>query len=284
VTALEVLAAGPLTTIQDRGRSGHAGWGVGVSGAADRRAYALANRLVANRDDDAALEVTLGGLALRPDADVEVALTGARCPASIDGREVSTNELLLVHAGQTLRLGTATAGLRTYVGVRGGIDVPTVLGSRSTDVLAHLGPAVVRAGAVLPVGPAPSRHPVLDYAPVPDPERGELVLQVRLGPRDDWFTPAGQRTLLDTTWTVTPESNRVGMRLDGTPLERAGDDELPSEGMVRGALQVPPSGLPTLFLADHPITGGYPVIAVVVDRDVDRAAQARPGQPLRFRT
>jgi biotin-dependent carboxylase-like uncharacterized protein len=284
VTTLEVLATGPLTTIQDRGRDGYAGWGVGVSGAADRRALRLANRLVANPEHAAGLEVTLGGLVLRPDADVVLALTGAPCPATVGGRPVTTNEVLVVPAGEELRLGTARVGLRTYVAVRGGLEVTPVLGSRSTDVLAHLGPDVVTAGAMLPVGPPPAEFPAVDAAPVRDPETGDITLRVSLGPRDDWFTEAAQRTLLESPWTVTPESNRVGMRLDGTPLERAVDRELPSEGVVRGALQVPPSGLPTLFLADHPVTGGYPVIAVVLDGDVDDAAQARPGQRLRFRS
>ncbi|GAA1800261.1 biotin-dependent carboxyltransferase family protein [Planosporangium flavigriseum] len=281
---LEVLSAGPLTTIQDLGRPGHAAWGVGASGAADRRSLRLANRLVGNAEHAAALEVVLGGLHLCAHRAVILALTGARCDATVDGRPVGHNSVLSLRRGQVLRLRTPATGLRTYVAVRGGIDVEPVLGSRSTDVLSGLGPAVVAAGSLLPVGAPPPAFPNVDFAPVPDPPHDEVTLQVTLGPRDDWFTPEARDALLRTSWTVTPDSNRVGMRLSGTALARAVCGELPSEGMVRGALQVPPTGLPTLFLSDHPVTGGYPVIAVVVDADVDRAAQLRPGQTLRFRT
>ena len=283
VASLEVVAPGPLTTVQDLGRPGHASWGVGASGAADRRSLRLANRLVGNDEGAAGLEVTLGGLRLRASADVVVALTGAPADARAGDVDVPPNAVVQLRAGDELRLGRATAGLRTYLAVRGGLDVPPVLGSRSTDVLSNLGPPVLAVGQLLPVGPVPTRYPLVDAAPVCAPPGGEVVLGVRLGPRNDWFTAAGIDTLLSTRWEVTPDSNRVGMRLSGEPLERVSDGELPSEGVVRGALQVPPTGLPTLFLADHPVTGGYPVVAVVLDADTDVAAQLRPGQGLRFR-
>jgi biotin-dependent carboxylase-like uncharacterized protein len=276
MTALEVLATGPLTTVQDKGRDGHAGWGVGASGAADRRALRLANRLVANPEDAAALEVTLGGLAVRPDSDVVVALTGARCPATVAGRSVSTNEVLVVHAGEELRLGTAKVGLRTYLAVRGGVDVPAVLGSRATDVLAHLGPRRRDRRRGTAVGPPPAHFPVVDVAPVRDPDAGDVVLRVRLGPRDDWFTAAGVRTLLETPWTVTPESNRVGMR--STAPARAGRRPRAAErGCRAGALRCRRRGFPTLFLADHPVTGGYPSSPVVLDADGRRRGPGAPG-------
>jgi biotin-dependent carboxylase-like uncharacterized protein len=167
--------------------------------------------------------------------------------------------------------------------VRGGVDVQPVLGSRSTDVLAGLGPAVLVAGALLPVGRATGPLPHVDHAAVADPADGEVVLRVRRGPRDDWFSPAALARLTAARWVVSAASDRVGVRLLGPPLERVVDAELASEGMVPGALQVPPSGQPTLLLADPPLTGGYPVIAVVRDADVDRAAQLRPGQEVRFR-
>ncbi len=283
MTSLEVLRTGPLTTVQDLGRPGHAGQGVGRSGAADRSSLRLANRLVGNTEGAAGLEVTFGGLALRAAGDVLVALTGAPCPACVDGLPVGHNALLRLRSGQRLELGPPRCGLRTYVGVRGGIDVPPVLGSRATDVLSGLGPPVPGPGTVLPVGAPSQGLPDVDVAPVADPPAGDLVLRVRAGPRDDWLTPSGRRSLLCTRWTVTPDSDRVGMRLSGEPLERSRDDELPSEGVVRGALQLPPAGTPTLFLADHPLTGGYPVVAVVLDADVDRAGQARPGQRLHLR-
>lgn len=272
--SLTVLATGPLTTVQDGGRPGQGALGVGRSGACDRAAARLANRLVGNHPDAAVLEVTLGGLAVRAGADVVVATTGARCsPAH--------NTPVVLRAGRELRLALPPAGLRTYVAVRGGIAVEPVLGSRSTDLLAGLGPPALSAGDVLPVGAPTAPMPGVDLAPVPDPPGGEVSVRVLPGPRADWF--ASPAALAGGAWTVTGESNRIGLRLAGVPLERARGGELASEGMVRGALQVPPSGQPVLFLADAPVTGGYPVIGYVADADVDRCGQLRPGQTLRFR-
>jgi len=288
VSALEVVAPGPLTTVQDGGRRGLAALGVSPSGACDRRSFRLGNRLVANDEEAPALEVTFGGLAFRVDGgDVVLATTGARCPATIEGsrgaRDLAHDAVSWVPDGATVRLGQPETGLRTYVAVRGGLAVTPVLGSCSTDVLSGIGPAPLREGDRLAVGPRPAAFPALDVAPVADPEGGELELRVLLGPRDDWLSDAGRHALVHRRFTVSSESNRTGIRLEGEPLERARAEELPSEGMVRGAIQVPPSGLPVLFLADHPVTGGYPVAAYVHDEDVDVAAQARPGQALRFR-
>ena len=277
---LSVLAPGPLTTVQDDGRPGQAALGIGRSGACDRASAALANRLVGNPVDAALLEVTFGGLALRADGDLLVVSTGARCPGAPHTAPV------VLRAGQELRLGAPVSGLRSYLAVRGGIAVPPVLGSRATDVLAGLGPAVVAAGDVLPVGEPTAPLPGVDLAPVADPPAGEITVAVLPGPRADWFGDAGWAALTGQAWQVTSESNRVGLRLAGAPLVRLRGGELPSEGMVRGALQVPPSGTPVLFLADHPVTGGYPVIGYVADdlraSDVDRCAQLQPGQTLRF--
>jgi biotin-dependent carboxylase-like uncharacterized protein len=284
VTELEVVATGPLATIQDLGRPGHTAWGVPLSGAVDRRSLRLGNRLVGNAEDAAGVEVTFGGARFRAGADVVLAVTGAPGAVTVGGVPAERNAPITVPAGEELALDAPSCGVRTYLCVRGGITVPTVLGSRATDLLAGLGPAVLQAGDRLPVGRAPGEVPDVEVAPVHDPPSGEITLRVRLGPRDDWFTPDARDTLLSTPWTVTTESNRVGVRLDGTELERAVTDELPTEGMALGALQVPPSGRPTIFLADHPVTGGYPVIAVLLDADVDAAAQLRPGQTLRFRT
>ncbi|KGH47082.1 MULTISPECIES: biotin-dependent carboxyltransferase family protein [Modestobacter] len=275
--SLTVLATGPLTTVQDLGRPGQAALGIGRSGACDRASAALANRLVGNRADDAVLEVTFGGLTVRAGADLLVVTTGARCPGAPHAAPT------VLRRGQQLRLGPPVSGLRTYLAVRGGIAVPPVLGSRATDLLAGLGPAVVATGDVLPIGEPVDPAPGVDLAPVPEPTAGELTATVLPGPRADWFGDAGWAALTGQAWTVTSESNRVGLRLDGAPLERLRAGELPSEGMVRGALQVPPSGLPVLFLADHPVTGGYPVIGYVTDADVDACAQLRPGQALRLR-
>ncbi|MBB3674911.1 biotin-dependent carboxylase-like uncharacterized protein [Modestobacter versicolor] len=275
--ALTVLGPGPLTTVQDEGRPGQAALGIGRSGACDRASAALANRLVGNPAGAALLEVTFGGLAVRAEADLLVVTTGARCPGAPHAAPT------VLRRGQELRLGAPASGLRSYLAVRGGIDVPPVLGSRATDVLAGLGPAVVAAGDVLPVGEPSAPLPGVDLAPVADPPAGEVTVAVLPGPRADWFGEPGWAGLTGQPWSVTSESNRVGLRLDGVPLERLREGELPSEGMVRGALQVPPSGTPVLFLADHPVTGGYPVIGYVTDADVDRCAQLRPGQVMRFR-
>jgi biotin-dependent carboxylase-like uncharacterized protein len=293
---IEVLSPGPRTTVQDLGRPGHAALGVGRSGAADRPALRLANRLVGNAEGAAAIEITLGGFSARFAVLTRIALAGAPCDAQavVTGapgagacaqtvrRGVAMHAPVYVPAGAELRLGTPDAGLRTYLAVAGGIDVPPTLGSRATDMLAGLGPERLRPGTKLPIGVARGAPPGVDAAPVPPPSR-EPVLRVRLGPREDWFAPGAVDRLVGTAWQVTADADRVGIRLDGPPLERAGDRELPSEAMVEGALQVPPSGRPVLFLADHPVTGGYPVIGVVPSDDVPLAAQLRPGDRVRFR-
>ncbi|MDN5929581.1 MAG: biotin-dependent carboxyltransferase family protein, partial [Pseudonocardia sp.] len=194
---------------------------------------------------------------------------------------VGHHALATLRAGQTLRLGPPPTGLRTYLAVRGGIEVEAVLGSRGTDVLSGVGPAPLAAGDLLPIGPEPAGLPLVDVAPVALPTGDAVTLRAVLGPRADWV--ADPAALATTTWTASGRSDRVGMRLEGPPLRRLDRGELPSEGMVRGAIQVPPGGEPVLFGADHPVTGGYPVVAVVLDADMDRAAQIRPGQQVRFR-
>ena len=241
--------------------------------------------MLANPEDAAAVEVTFGGLTLRACSDLAapltVAISGAPAPADVDGTPVGHHALVTLRAGQSLRLGVPACGMRSYVGVRGGIAVHPVLGSRSTDTLSGIGPDPLADGDVLPVGPEPPGLPVLDVAPVTAPAAGPVTLRAVLGPRADRI--ADTAALATTTWTVSARSDRIGMRLEGGRLEHAGEGELPSEGMVRGCVQVPPGGQPVLFLADHPVTGGDPVVAVVLDADVDRAAQARPGQTVRFR-
>jgi biotin-dependent carboxylase-like uncharacterized protein len=279
---LTVLTPGPLTTVQDGGRTGWASIGVPRSGAADRPAAALANRLVGNQPSAAVLEVTAGGLRVRAGRTVLVALTGAPAPLTVDGRAAPLNAPVTLHPGAELQLGMPAVGLRSYLAVRGGLDVPEVLGSRSTDTLSGLGPAPVRAGDVLPIGGLAADEPIVDVAAVPPPAY-RPVLRVLPGPRRDWLEPAAWTTLLSAEWTVTADSNRVGLRLSGPRLSRAIDDELPSEGLVPGALQVPPDGAPVLFLADHPVTGGYPVLAVVATADLPAVAQLRPGDTVGFR-
>jgi biotin-dependent carboxylase-like uncharacterized protein len=279
--ALAVVRAGMLTTVQDRGRPGHAHLGVPRSGALDAPAAALVNRLVGNPVDAAVLETTLNGCAVRPRSTVTVAVGGAPCPVTVDGRPAAWGAPVPVAAGALLDVGPAVRGVRSYVAVSGGIAVEPVLGSRSTDLLSGLGPAPLTDGTVLPLGPVLSPHTRVEVAPQPAPP-AELVLRVTLGPRDDWFTPEAVRTFTSRAYRVSPASNRIGLRTEGPALERARPGELPSEGMVLGAVQVPPDGRPVVFLADHPTTGGYPVIGVVRPADLPSAAQAVPGTPVRF--
>jgi biotin-dependent carboxylase-like uncharacterized protein len=281
--ALEVLESGLLTLVQDLGRVGCASIGVGRSGAADRAAFRLGARLLAQPYAAAALEVTFGGLSIRAHGEVQLALTGAPTPAAVDGRGVGYFGPFTLSDGEVLTLGSPQIGLRSYLSVRGGVDVSPVLGSRSTDTLSELGPAPVRTGDVLPVGPAPATFPNVDLAPTPGLSAGTLLLRALPGPRDDWLSDLD--ALVTTDWTVSSHSDRVGVRLTGEPLQRHAsrlEQELPSEGVVRGSIQVPPSGEPVVFLADHPVTGGYPVVGVLLDHDIDGIAQAVPGQKVRI--
>ncbi|MFG3553994.1 biotin-dependent carboxyltransferase family protein [Micromonospora sp. NPDC047557] len=276
---IEVLRAGALTTVQDLGRPGWAHLGVPRSGALDPSALRLANRLVGNTEQAAGLEITLTGCTLRLTHAATVALTGAEVAVRAGDRPGDIGRPLTVPAGTVLRVGPARRGVRSWLAVAGGIDVPQVLGSRATDTLAGLGPPVLRDGDRLPLGvPLAEPAPVdVTVGPAPAPE---LHLSVRLGPRDDWFTPSALDLLFGTPYTISPVSNRVGARLAGAALPRAVAGELPSEGIVLGAVQVPADGQPLIFLADHPTTGGYPVIGVVTD--VTPLAQARPGTTVRF--
>ncbi|MEU1791839.1 biotin-dependent carboxyltransferase family protein [Streptomyces sparsogenes] len=280
-SAFSVVRAGALTTVQDLGRAGHAHLGVPRSGALDEPALRLANRLVGNPEGAAALETTLTGCAVRLRRAATVAVTGAPCPVTVDGRPAAWGAPVRVPAGALVEVGAATHGVRGYVAFDGGVEAEQVLGSRSTDVLSGLGPAPLADGAVLRLGAPYGPAPAVDAAPCPGPPR-ELVLPVVLGPRHDWFTPRALRTLATGEFRVSAASNRIGLRTEGPALERARDDELPSEGMVLGALQVPPDGRPVLFLADHPTTGGYPVVGVVPESHLPAAAQAVPGTALRF--
>ncbi|MEV4168734.1 biotin-dependent carboxyltransferase family protein [Nonomuraea sp. NPDC049709] len=273
---IEVLAPGPYATVQDLGRPGLAHLGVPCSGAADAPSLRLANRLVGNAEGLAGIELTFGMARLRFLDAAWVALAGAPLASGAD-----MGVPFWVPAGGELRLGAPVRGLRTYLAVRGGIAVEPVLGSRSTDSLSGLGPEPLRAGTLLPVGP-PEGVISVDLAPMPGPR--PAVLRVLPGPRDDWFVPEALAALCGGPYTVTQDSNRVGVRLSGPELARAKEGELPSEGMVTGAVQVPPSGQPIVFLADHPPTGGYPVIGVVRGADLPVAAQLRPGDEVRFST
>ena len=283
----EILAAGPLATVQDLGRPGHSHVGVGRSGAADRSALLRANRLTGNPPGAAGLEVLFGGLRLRAGKDLVLAVTGADTPVSIrtsDGTERAAplEEPFVLRSGSELALGAPAAGLRSYLAFRGGIEAAPVLGSRSTDTLAGLGPRPLRDGDILDVGRDPGTAVGHPETPPPLPGGGVTELRYIPGPRQDWFGTDGTNAFESRIWTVGERSNRVGIRFDGEALTGREDGELASEAMLPGSVQVPPSGLPILFLADAPVTGGYPVIGVVVEPDLDAAAQLRPGSAVRF--
>jgi biotin-dependent carboxylase-like uncharacterized protein len=278
---IEVLHPGALSTIQDLGRPGFAHLGIPRSGAADRVSLRFANLLVGNREGAAAIETTLVGPRLRLLADTTIALTGAAVLAKCMAGETAMNTPIHLRAGDELDVGNATSGLRTYIAVAGGIDVAPVLGSASTDLLTGLGPPTLRAGDRLAIG-GPSATPPRDLPRIPDPGEVGTRLGVVLGPRSDWFSPDSLRAFLSSEFQLTPASNRVGLRLFGPELRRIDHRELASEGLVHGAIQVPGNGQPIILGVDHPTTGGYPVIAVVISDALPTLGQLRPGQQIRF--
>ena len=290
--AVEVVRPGLQLLIEDLGRPGFNSMGVSGAGAADRTALRRGNRLVGNAESAAGLESFGGGAVLRVIGDGVAAVTGAAGSITVTGADGTIHrprlgEAFAIADGDELELGGTDQGARRYLALRGGIDVDTALGSASTDTLAGLGPAALDRGSRLSLHDPRTAPHLVDPHPRSEcalPRPGQTVtMTVTLGPREDWFTSAGIETLLSQEWTVTHESDRVGLRLSGqVALERARTGELPSEGAVTGALQVPPNGQPVLFGPDHPLTGGYPIIASV--DDVDFAAQLPPGVRLRFTT
>jgi len=268
---LDVVAAGMSTTIQDLGRPGFQALGVPRSGALDGRSAALANRLVGNEEGGALFE-TAGGLVVEAVAPVTIA-------------DSATGAVRSLRAGERIVVEPRHGQAWAYLAVRGGLLVGAELGSRSTDTLSRLGPRGPRAGDRYGVGPEPAAPIVVDQAP-PDVAPVSVDVVVDAGPRQEWFAAASVEALLSAPWRVSAERSRVGVRLDGPALERdaaARGRELASEGMVPGAIQVPPDGRPVVLLRDHPATGGYPVIAVVDEADVARIAQLPAGGVIRFR-
>ena len=297
--SIVVIEPGPLTVVQDRGRPGLSHLGVSPSGALDRAALSLGNRLLGNDAGCAGLEILFGGFTARFDAPSWFAVTGAAGPITLDGVPVDPHLAQHAEAGAVLRIAPPAVGARSYLAVRGGVIAEPVLGSRSTDLLSALGPAPVLAGEVLPVGEHPRAEvPLLDFVPVAEPAAGVVEVRAHPGPRADWFTAEAIDAFYTAEWRLSAASNRVGARLDPPRrpahaagvdahpvplLERSNPAELPSEPMVAGSVQVSPDGRPTVLLADHPVTGGYPVIAVVADASLDAFAQLRPGQAVTFR-
>ncbi|GAA1201875.1 urea amidolyase family protein [Brevibacterium paucivorans] len=283
-----VTEVGLQALFQDLGRVGHGDVGVSTSGALDRGAARQANRIVGNSSSATVIECLFGGFSFCADVDVTCAVTGAQAPLKIDGQPAPLRTPVVVPAGAKLSVGAPTCGARNYVAVRGGFATPTVMGSSASDTLSKLGPDPIVAGQALSVRTGAVPAAVGESEPSTLPENLESVtLRAVPGPRAHWCAPGELDTLASQTWTVSSTSNRIALRLapseDGRVLRRAeGKGELASEGMVSGAIQVPPEGQPVLFLADHPVTGGYPVIATVVAEDLDLAAQLPPGTHVHF--
>ena len=290
----EVIKPSPQMLFQDLGRPGQARQGVSVSGAMDRAALRSANRLVGNPGPMPGLEIAYGGCELLCLGETVVAVTGADGPLTLTTAEGSCHPVprhaaIALATGDRLHFGEPQAGMRFYLAVRGGFAIAPVLGSAATDTLAQIGPPAVVVGDRLSgLTPPPGAVTALPDVPPVLTRLGEpVILDVVMGPRSDWLSEAALEDFANQSWSVTPQSNRIGIRLYGErALKRAPASEgkeLPSEGTIQGSVQVPPSGQPVLFLADHPLTGGYPVIAAVAPYHLDRAGQIPIGGQIRFR-
>ncbi|AYD04387.1 urea amidolyase family protein [Neorhizobium sp. NCHU2750] len=288
----KILTAALPACFQDHGRFGQTGQGVSASGALDQSAFRAANRIVGNPAGTACIEITLGGFSFQSNARAVIGITGAPCPITVSaaGNVIAhtTYQPISIEPGDIVTLGNPTAGMRSYLAVRGGFEVAPVLGSAATDTLAVVGPALVRTGTILGLANnsrglasvSLDELPAIEFPSAPD----IVTLDIVFGPRTDWFTDKGLETLTGQVWQVTPQSNRIGVRLLGeTPVERKDSAELPSEGTATGAIQIPHNGQPVLFLADHPLTGGYPVIAAVAEHHLDLAGQLPINAKIRFR-
>ena len=285
--SIEVLHPGLLTTVQDLGRTGYQRFGVSVSGAVDPRSAAVANILAGNPDGDAVLECPVLGPQLRFDAPAVIAVTGADLGPTLDGVPVENYRALRVQAGQTLRFTWPKCGCRAYLAVAGGLDVPEVMGSRSTYMKAKIGGwhgRKLEKGDVLPLR-APGTEPKALENRALAPEfcgRSEYTLRVVMGPQDDAFTPGGVSAFLSGVYTVTPEFDRMGCRMEGPEIEHNGSADILSDGIAFGAVQVPDSGQPIVMLADRQTTGGYTKIANVISADFRLLGQLKSGDRVRF--
>jgi 5-oxoprolinase (ATP-hydrolysing) subunit C len=279
---ITVLKAAVQTTVQDLGRRGYRHLGVGTAGAMDRLALLIGNYLVGNSGDAAGLELCLPPARIRLDARYAIALTGADCSAQLDDVPLIVGRCVVAESGQTLHLSAARSGIRAYLSLSGGIDVPQVLGSRSTDLSAGIGGLdgrLIRDGDALKI--APSAPAYRASAAVLLPQMGSLI-RVLDGPDCDGFSPDWRDVLLKASWKVTHQSNRMGYRLDGPALIRRATEELKSRAVFPGLIQVPAAGAPIVLMADAQATGGYPGIASVIAADQWRLAQIAPGASIQF--
>jgi KipI family sensor histidine kinase inhibitor len=283
---LRVLEPGAQTTVQDLGRPGHLRSGIPPAGPVDRWSFALANRLVGNPDSAAALECTVLGPRFETGSPCAVAVTGAEMPITVNGRDAPAWTTLHLAAGDVVKLGPARAGVRAYVAVSGGIDVPLVLGSRSTYLRGRLGGLdgrALRREDVLRLGPAPLPPAWRAPATAVPPLGGEPEVRVVLGPQDDRFTPDGIAAFLGGSYELLPQSDRMGARCKGPRIAHTRGHDIISDGIALGSIQVPGDGQPIALLVDRQSTGGYAKVATVCSFDVGRLGQVKPGQRLRFR-
>lgn len=284
MASLTVLRPGMLTTVQDLGRWGHQHLGVPVAGPMDAYSHRLANRLVGNRPGAAALEVTLIGPELRADGEIVCAVTGAQFELLVNDRPVALNQFFVVPAGGRIRFGNRLAGARAALAVRGGFDLPAAFGSRATHLVSRMGPFGGRglsAGDVLRIGRAVAGEPAASGAPLRLPSGGARLRMIR-GPHDAMFTPEAWNALVNGRYIVTPQSNRMGYRLEGPALAHVSTADILSDATPIGSLQVPASGQPILLMADRQTTGGYPKIATVITADLPLAGQLAPGDWIEF--
>lgn len=284
--SVRILFPGPLSTIQDAGRFGYLKSGIGTSGVMDREAYETANRLLQNTAGEAVIEATLLGPALLSDSDCVCCITGADMTPTLDGRSVPMYQPFLIRAGQTLSLFAAVNGCRSYLAFAGGIDVPLVLGSHSTNLKCRLGGYQGRAlqkDDVLSLGPATADVSSLLQNRAPKPFfSSPVTVRVIEGPQAEYFTKRGKQTFYGRPYTVSPESDRMGYRLEGPAVESENGVDIVSDGIAFGAVQIPPSGKPIILLSDRQTTGGYAKIATVISKDIPRLAQLKPGDQVLF--
>lgn len=286
MTALRVVKSGLLATIQDLGRVGYQSLGVSVAGPMDWHSHRLANRLVSNDERAAAIEVTLVGPDLLAEGDAMCAITGAAFEVTVGGAPVDLNRPFTVQRGCHIVFGARGRGARATLSVRGGIDVPPVLGSRSTNLVGHMGPfggRPLQAGDLLPIGTAGTTLRFCGAAPLPLPVPGGVTtLRVIEGPHKSRFTVEAWERFCRGPFRISADSNRMGYRLEGPPLEHVRGADILSEATAVGSLQVPSSGQPILLMADRQTTGGYTIIATVITADLALAGQLAPGDAVRF--
>jgi antagonist of KipI len=281
---LRVVKPGLLTTVQDLGRYGYQASGVPVAGPMDAFSHRLANQLVANDPAAATLEITLIGPELIVDANTTVAISGAHFEVTCDDRPVPIGEAFAVAKGQRLKFGRIMEGARAYLAVAGGIQTAPVLGSRATHLVSRMGGVEGRALAAndcIPILDNQSR-PVRRSPGLTLPTKGRALLRVMPGPQAEWFEADALKTIAGVSFRISPQSNRMGYRLQGPPLRRIEDRELISEPLGLGAIQVPSAGEPILLMADRQTAGGYPKIAYVISADLPLAGQLAPGDFIEF--